>query len=146
MKPILMAAFGLVLFFAFIAPVQSAEANSGAPAIQFETNFFDFGKIVVPGKISGAFKFKNVGDGLLRLERPEPSCGCTDAKATPDTLAPGQSGEITYTINLDHAMGQVQKHIAVRSNDPRTPDVQLTMQLEFTPLYQIEPASLHISV
>jgi hypothetical protein len=146
MKRILMAVPASVILLSFIAPLQAAEAKSGVPVIQFETNFFDFGKVVAPGKISGAFKFKNTGAGILKLEKPEPSCGCTDANAMPDALAPGESGEITYTINLDHSMGQVQKHIAVRSNDPQMPDVQLTVQLDFTPLYQIEPASLRISV
>lgn len=146
MNRISMAAIGLAVFLPFLAPLPSAKANPGSPVIEFETNFFDFGKIVAPGKISGAFRFKNAGDGILKLEPPEPSCGCTDAKAVPDTLAPGQNGEITYTINLDHPMGQVRKRIAVRSNDPRTPEVQLTVQLDFTPLYLIEPAALQISV
>src|SRR5690349_17162140 len=87
-----------------------------APSIQFETNFFDFGHLVGVESVSGNFKFKNVGDEVLKLDPPHPSCGCTDAKATPDTLAPGQSGEITYRIVLDHAMSKNQKAITIVSN------------------------------
>lgn len=123
------------------APGSSAK---GTPVIQFETTFFDFGRITALGKVSGSFKFKNAGDGVLKLEPPKPSCGCTDAKATPDTLAPGQSGVITYTINLDHPTGQVQKTISIYSNDPKTPDVELTMQLDCTPLYEVNPKVLRI--
>lgn len=122
----------------------AAGANQGTPIIQFETTFFDFGKLSALGKVSGVFKFKNAGTAVLKMDPPRPSCGCTDANVKPDTLAPGESGEISYTINLDHPMGQVQKHISVYSNDPKTPDVQLTMQLDCSPLYELSPKVLHL--
>ncbi len=124
----------------------NAAAGKGTPSIQFETNFFDFGKLMVPGAISGVFKFKNAGDGILKVDPPVPSCGCTDARVKPDTLAPGESGEIAYSINLDRPMQGVQKHIKVHSNDPKTPDVQLTMQLDYTPLYELNPKMLHLTL
>jgi len=123
-----------------------ASATNGTPVIQFENTFFDFGKIAALGKVSGSFKFKNAGDGVLKVDPPKPSCGCTDAKAVPDTLAPGQSGEVTYSIKLDHATGQVQKHISIYSNDLKNPDVQLTMQLDCTPLYQASVKMLRLTM
>src|SRR5438876_12432751 len=55
-----------------------AEPGAGTPIIQFETNFFDFGK--TSGEtLSGLFKFKNVGEGILKVDPPEPSCDCTDS-------------------------------------------------------------------
>lgn len=116
------------------------------PAIQFRTNFYDFGKLIAPGFVSGVFKFKNVGTGILKVAPPVPSCGCTDAKVKPNTLAPGESGVITYSIKLDHAMGQVQKRISVYSNDPKTPEVQLTVQLNYMPLYELNPLLLQLQL
>ena len=40
--------------------------TNGVPKIQFETNFFDFGKITTGEKLSGVFKFKNAGTGTLK--------------------------------------------------------------------------------
>jgi hypothetical protein len=122
----------------------ASPGNSGheTPIIQFETNFFDFGKLNVPGAVSGVFKFKNDGNGVLVVGPPKPSCGCTDARVTPSKVVPGGGGEISYTINLDHVMGQVQKHITVNSNDPKTPSVDLTIQLDYTPLYELTPLVL----
>lgn len=152
MKTTLISAVGLGAFLGAIcftsivgaaAPgTTSGDIGQGTPIIQFETNFYDFGKLVAPGKVSGVFKFKNVGTGLLELAPPEVSCGCTDAKAIPEKLAPGQSGEITYSINLDQMMGLVQKHITVHSNDPKTPDLDLTIQLNYIPLYELDPSVL----
>lgn len=138
----------------FISAVKAAEpgtppssaltSDNGTPVIQFETNFFDFGKLIAPGSISGVFKFKNAGTSLLELAPPEPSCGCTVATVKPDKLSPGESGEISYTITLDHDMGQVQKHITIRSNDPKTPDLLLTVQLDYTPLYELDPMLMRL--
>jgi hypothetical protein len=147
---------GLSVFLCFISPLHAADAEPAStsaatssatkrtPVIQFETTFYDFGKIPALGTVSGAFKFKNAGDGVLKIEPPKPSCGCTDAKVTPDTLAPGESGEISYKINLDHPTGQVQKTISIYSNDPKNPDIQLTMQLDCTPLYDLSPKTLRL--
>jgi len=148
MKTALSVALALgagALCFAYTVGAQDGYKD-GTPVIQFETNFCDLGKLTAPGKVSGAFKFKNTGTALLELAKPDTSCGCTVAKVSPDKLAPGQSGEITYTISLDHAMGQVQKEIMVHSNDPKTPEVDLTVQLDYTPLYQLSPMVLRMTL
>jgi Protein of unknown function (DUF1573) len=139
---------GLISAISFIPTTVEARDNSdeGTPIIQFETNFFDFGKLTVPGKVAGSFKFKNTGTSLLELAQPDTSCGCTVAKVDKDKLAPGESGEITYTISLDHEMGQVQKQIMVHSNDPKNPETDLTVQLDYTPLYQLSPMVLRLQL
>jgi hypothetical protein len=128
-------------------PVENnSETNApfkGAPQIQFETNFFDFGKITATETLAGTFKFKNVGDSVLKLDPPLASCECTEPKAIPDTVAPGESGEIRFTIKLDRPLNG-QRMIMVHSNDPRTPNVPLTLQLDYTPLYEFSPKNLVI--
>lgn len=150
MKMALSVALGLGIGIGALCFASTVEAQDGykdgTPVIQFETNFCDLGKLTAPGKVAGAFKFKNTGTALLELAPPDTSCGCTVAKVSPDKLAPGQSGEITYTISLDHAMGQVQKQIMVHSNDPKTPEVDLTVQLDYTPLYELSPMVLRMAL
>lgn len=126
-------------------PPTTGPVSPDAPIIQFETNSYDFGKIIAPGEISGVFKFKNVGKSPLKVERPAPSCNCTESKVTPDTVAPGQSGEIIYTIKLEQAF-HGQKSIKVHSNDPRTPEVLLTMLMDYKPLYEVLPKALRVVV
>ena len=65
----------------------------GTPKIQFERTVYDFGSTSRVATVSGVFKFKNAGDGLLKIEPPKPTCGCTFAELKPDTLAPGPVGE-----------------------------------------------------
>src|SRR5437868_3122018 len=75
--------------------------DKGTPKIEFETNLFDFGTITTVETLTGRFKFKNAGDGVLKIGAPGASCDCTEAKVKPDALAPGESGELTYTIKLE---------------------------------------------
>lgn len=139
----LSAALGLTALLAMLPCPVRAE---GTPKIQFESTFFDFGHVSAVESITGKFKFKNVGDGVLKLDAPEPSCGCTDAKARPDVLQPGESGEITYRIKLEHQMDTTRKQIGVHSNDPQTPNVQLTMQLSYDMIYDVSTKELRVTL
>jgi hypothetical protein len=113
-----------------------------APKIQFEKMVYDFGKTSQVTTVSGIFKFKNVGDAVLKVEPPKPSCGCTVAELKPDTLAPGESGELAFTLHLGQNKAQLDKLIAVKSNDPLTPEVSLAIKADYTPLYDIIPPTL----
>jgi hypothetical protein len=158
MKTCLMATLGisgLIYIFSNLSVLNAAEpgtnpaaagaAGKGLPKIQFTTNFFDFGKITASETISGAFEFKNVGDGILKVDPPQASCDCTEPSVKPDTLAPGETGKILYTIKLERALNG-QRTIRVHSNDPESPAVTLTMQMDYTPLYEMNPKTLRIMV
>lgn len=118
----------------------------GAPKIEFDRMVYDFGKTSHVATVSGVFKFKNVGDGILKVEPPKPSCGCTVAELKPDTLKPGETGELPFTLNLGLYRAIFEKHIAVRSNDPQSPEVSLTIKADYTPLYDINPMTLSPSL
>ena len=95
--------------------------------------------------ISGTFKFRNAGDAVLKVDPPQASCDCTEPRVKPDTLALGETGEVTYTIKLERPLTG-QRFIRVHSNDPQTPSVQLNIQLDYTPLYEVSPKSFWITV
>src|ERR1700692_1386722 len=89
----------------------AAAFAAGVPKLQFNQTLYDFGKTSQVETVSGLFKFKNVGDDILKLEPPKPSCGCTVASLTSDTLKPGESGELAFTLNLGRARATMEKHI-----------------------------------
>jgi hypothetical protein len=119
-----------------------AAQAEGTPKMQFVQTNYDFGKTSQVTTVTGVFKFKNAGDGILKLERPKTSCGCTVAELKPDTLAPGATGELSFTLNLGYNRATLEKHIEVRSNDPQTPEVSLTIKVDYTPLYELTPMTL----
>jgi hypothetical protein len=119
-----------------------APQAKGAPKIQFDRLVYDFGKTSQVETVTGLFKFKNVGDAVLKIEAPKPSCGCTVAEVKPDSLQPGESGELPFTLHLGQVKAQFDKRIAVKSNDPQTPEVSLTIKADYTPLYDVNPLTL----
>jgi len=118
----------------------------GAPKIQFSQTVYDFGKTSQVANVSGVFSFKNAGAGILKVEPPKPSCGCTVAALKPDTLPSGATGELSFILNLGLYRANMEKHIAVKSNDPRNPEVSLTIKVDYTPLYDINPMTLPVSL
>ncbi len=113
-----------------------------APRLQFDQTVYDFGKTSQVTTVAGSFKFKNAGKAVLKMQKPQPSCGCTAAAVIPDTLPPGASGEIPFTLNLGFYRGHLEKHITVRSNDPTTPERSLTIRVDYTPMYELTPMTL----
>jgi len=114
----------------------------GAPKLQFENTVYDFGKTSLVEKVAGTFKFKNTGDAVLKVQQPQPSCGCTTAGVKPDTLQPGETGELPFTLNLGRYTAKLEKHITVKSNDPKNPEIVLTVKADYTPLYEVSPTAI----
>jgi hypothetical protein len=119
-----------------------AAPDEGTPKIKFNQTLYDFGQTSQVATVSGVFIFTNVGTGTLKLPPPRPSCGCTVAALKPDTVAPGGTGELSFTVNLRLMKGLLEKHITVLSNDPQTPEVPLTIRVDYQPLYELTPLTL----
>lgn len=137
-----MTKISALLTVAALGAMCLAAPAEGTPQLQFDRTIYDFGKTSQVTTVSGIFKIKNTGDGILKIQPPKPSCGCTAAEVKPDTLAPGAVGELPFTLNLGFYRGNLEKHITVRSNDPKTPEISLTIKVDYTPLYELSPITL----
>jgi hypothetical protein len=102
----------------------------------------DFGKTTQVTSVSGVIKFKNTGDSVLNVEDPKPTCGCTIAKLSSNTLQPGEAAELPFTLQLGTEKAKLAKHIVVKSNDPLTSNVSLEIKADYTPLYELNPMTL----
>lgn len=113
-----------------------------APKIQFEQTVYDFGPTSQVSAVTGVFKYKNTGTAVLKIEPPKPGCGCTLAELKPDTLQPGETGELPFTLHLGQVKAVFDKPIVVKSNDPETPEVTLRIKADYTPLFDVNPIAL----
>jgi hypothetical protein len=116
----------------------------GTPKIQFDKTVYDFGKTSLVHQVAGTFIFTNVGDGVLTLEKPTTSCGCTVANLKTNALQPGERGELAFTLNVGPNRANLQKHITVTSNDPKNPKSDLTVQVEYIPIFDLAPPSFYL--
>ncbi len=97
------------------------------PEIFFEKPHFDFGKAYKGDKVEHVYKFENRGKTTLEIKKVKPSCGCTAAVLSNNTILSGETGEIKATFNTRSYGGKVKKTISVLSNDPNTPNHKLTI-------------------
>jgi hypothetical protein len=118
----------------------------GTPKIQFDKSVYDFGTVTQATQLTGTFTFTNAGDGVLKVEKPAPTCGCTVASVKPDSLQPGEKGELTFTLTIPPTRVKLEKQINVTSNDPQNPKVALTVKAEHQPLYDYSPTMLNVSL
>src|SRR5437867_12688674 len=91
----------------------------GAPKIKFDQTLYDFGVTSLVEAVTGTFTFQNVGDGVLEIGKPKPSCGCTVAKVSPEKLPPGTKGELVCTLTPGTGEQKLEKAIFVPSTDPK---------------------------
>ncbi len=127
------------------APAEAAKPPAGGtPKIQFDSTVYDFGKTSLVDSVTGTFTFHNAGDGELKIQKPVPSCGCTVASVKPDTLKPGEKGELIFTVRIAGARGHLEKHINVPSSDPQSPNVNLTIKADAVQLVEVNPAQIMV--
>jgi len=118
----------------------------GAPKLQFEKMVYDFGTTSQVDRLQGTFVFKNAGDAVLQMHKPQPSCGCTVAGVKPETLAPGEKGELTFSINVPQVTGHVEKSITVTSNDQQNPSQKLIIKADIRKVYDVQPPQVSVGM
>ena len=117
----------LLLMMAIIGLLPLAARQKG-PSIVFESTTKHFTKVMEGEELHHVFKFVNKGDEALEIFRVEASCGCTSALLSSGKIAPGQSGEIEVKVETkDLSSPELNKTIAVMSNDPKQPNLTLTI-------------------
>ncbi len=86
-------------------------------AIKFENDVLNFHTIRSGEKVTGSFKFKNVGDHDLVIGDVAANCGCTVADYPKQAIKPGEEGliSVTYDSKGTHGM-RVEKYVTVSSN------------------------------
>jgi hypothetical protein len=118
----------------------------GTPKLQFEKMIYDFGTTSQVDRLQGTFMFTNAGNAVLQIQKPQPSCGCTVAGVKPETLAPGEKGELTFNINVPQATGHIEKYITVPSNDTNSPSQRLTIKADIRKTYDVQPMQVSVDM
>ncbi len=121
----------------------SDSASVEKPVIFFENPNFDFGKAYKGDKVEYVYKFENRGNTTLEVKKVKPSCGCTAAVLSNNTILPGKTGEIKATFNTVSYEGKVKKTISVLSNDPNTSNHKLTISGEVIEEISFKPKNIN---
>ena len=117
----------VILMIALITFTNSKlTASTENAKILFTEETHDFGKVEQGVTLEYSYKFTNEGDEALKIEKVQPSCGCTGATTDGKIeYTEGESGEIKITFNTQGREGHQEKHIKVFTNDKENPQKDL---------------------
>lgn len=103
---------------------------ANAPKIVFDDESFDFGKTKSKDKIVHDFKFTNKGKSDLIIRKIRSTCGCTTVAPEKTVIKPGESSSFKAIFELGSRTGMQTKTVYVISNDPKNPEIRLSIKGE----------------
>ena len=98
--------------------------------VQWLDTLKDLGTITEGQKVEVSFRFKNVGDKPLVIERVQPSCGCTVADPPKEAIAPGGEGVIKGVFDSNGRIGTQHKTMTVFANTAQPRDLVFNVIVE----------------
>lgn len=92
-------------------------------------------------RAEAVFPFRNGGARPVTITSIESSCGCTTARLTKSTYAPGESGEVRALFEFEDRIGPQQKVLTVHTDDAKVA-TQLVLRVDIPEAYLVEPRVL----
>jgi Protein of unknown function (DUF1573) len=119
-----------------------AEEGEGVPVIAVDSDAFSFPEVEAGTKIDAAFNVRNEGGALLKIDQITATCDCTTACEKKFEIAPGKTKKLVITLDTSYRVGDLDKSVILKTNDPKTPELTLHIKGKtFEPL-TFKPAPL----
>lgn len=96
----------------FLASIAAANAD-----LSWDKPVQEFNAIPEDKAVIAHFTFKNTGTEPVTIKRVTTSCGCTSAKLSKATYAPGETGDIEVKFVFGFRRGAQRKIVSVTSTD-----------------------------
>ncbi|MEM8929738.1 MAG: DUF1573 domain-containing protein [Acidobacteriota bacterium] len=137
MRRILSVPTRSILTVAVLFAATAVLAEAGPKAVP-KAPIEDFDIVPKGSVIEHAFEIKNDGTAPLVITDVRPSCGCTVVNYD-ETIAPGATGQIQSAVDTTDFSGPISKSIAVFTNDPENPKLQLVVKAKVKPFVGVKP-------
>jgi hypothetical protein len=118
---------------------KGATDTAKAPRLTLVEPLKDFGTVPKGTKIDWAFEIKNTGTADLEIISAKPTCGCTVADFD-KVIKPGQKGKVAAVVDTTGFAGPISKAVTLETNDPNTPNAQVTISAIVKPYVEAYPA------
>lgn len=124
--------------FGYFKAVPGVQNQENLPKIEIAPKTFDFGEINFGEVVNYSFKIKNLGKEVLEIKRVATSCACTTAKILKEKINPGEETELSVVydsgaMGSSHGKGRQERIIYVKSNDPVSPQLDVTIYATIKP-------------
>jgi len=132
-----------VVYMLIVAVCTAVSAVESAPDIHFDELEHDFGKINQDEKHTHVFKFRNMGDATLKIEKVNTSCGCTVTSVSRNEIPPKEKGEIEVQFSSGSFEDEVTKTVYVYSNDPDEAITNLKIKATIHTVISVKPRLIY---
>jgi hypothetical protein len=112
------------------------------PRIEVVEPHFDFGRMERGREKSHEFTIRNAGTAPLKLKVGQTSCKCTLGEVTGDAIAPGQTTTVRLEWSAKSDSGPFRQTATLHTNDPRRPEVELTIEGQIVDASGVQPPDL----
>lgn len=142
-RRILASGFLSLLLLAITGLVIAQETVKQPKAVPVEPEK-DFDVVPKGELLVNEFIIRNEGDVTLEITDVHPACGCTVAEFD-EQVAPGKEGKINVKLDTSSFTGPLSKSVAVYTNDPDNPQIQLVMKADVKPYIGVLPGYARFS-
>ncbi len=125
------------------ALILEQEESPGGSRLQFDSFHYSFGIAGVGQEVEHSFTVTNAGDEDLAITLQAKGCGAPAASIGKETLAPGESTDVTVKFNVSYS-GNVMKSAKLLTNDLTQPVAFVTVHGKVPHDLRVYPDRLHI--
>ena len=123
--------------FLLVVVLMLTACSGGDPAVELETQQFDFGDVVNGLVVEKDLTIRNTGKADLVVETVTTTCGCTTASLDRMTISAGESAilhiEFDSGAHGPDLTGQVMRQVILVSNDPQNPEATVAFVANILP-------------
>jgi Protein of unknown function (DUF1573) len=102
----------------------------------------DFGRVTQGQVVSHEFILENTGTADIVIQRVAPSCGCTAAAPSSNTIRPAEKVTLKVDFDTSGFSGEKTKSVDVFTNDRDMPQLALVLRGTIMPRVEISPERL----
>ena len=92
-----------------------AQTDTTYPIMTFEKTTIDYGKVTAESNARRYFKFTNMGNAPLIIQKVKGSCGCVVLNFPKKPIMPNEKGEIEIVYNV-LKVGRISRTVTVTAN------------------------------
>lgn len=115
------------------------------PAVFVEPTVFDFGQVGTGQVYTAVYAVENRGRAPLEVRLLKANCMCTVAEMCQNPILPGRQSQVKARIKAPDAEAPFGSELAIETNDPRHPQINLQMRGTAASVLSITPNPLLIA-
>lgn len=132
MKPAFLLLFSWALVATFVVPCTAA-------GLKWEVRERKISTTAGGENVAVKYPFVNTGTAAVSITAIDTGCVCTSAKASKNSYAPGESGELAVEFAIGGRVGRQDRLLTVTTSEPGAQPQELRLIVEIAELVSLRP-------